>query len=183
MRKSFVTTLLVAAMAMAALALWAADDPMVGGAAMYPTKNIVQNAVNSQDHTTLVAAVKAAGLVETLESPGPYTVFAPTNEAFAKLPAGTVDNLLKPENKEMLVKVLTYHVVPGRISASDLMKQIKAGGGKATLKTVEGETLTATMDGKHIVLTDEKGGTSMVTIANVYQSNGVIHVVDTVLMP
>jgi uncharacterized surface protein with fasciclin (FAS1) repeats len=183
MRKSFVTTLLVAGMAMAALALWAADDPMVGGAAMYPTKNIVQNAVNSQDHTTLVAAVKAAGLVETLESPGPFTVFAPTNEAFAKLPAGTVDNLLKPENKEMLVKVLTYHVVPGRISASDLMKQIKAGGGKATLKTVEGETLTATMDGKHIVLTDEKGGTSMVTIANVYQSNGVIHVVDTVLMP
>src|SRR5580704_5456025 len=153
MRKSFVTTLLVAAMAMAALALWAADDPMVGGAAMYPTKNIVQNAVNSQDHTTLVAAVKAAGLVETLESPGPFTVFAPTNEAFAKLPAGTVDNLLKPENKEMLVKVLTYHVVAGRWSASDLTKQIKAGNGTAELTTVEGGKLWVSLhDGTHIML-------------------------------
>lgn len=183
MKKSFLTTLIAAAIAVSAMMLWAADDPMVGGAAMYPTKNIVQNAVNSQDHTTLVAAVKAAGLVETLEGPGPFTVFAPTNEAFAKLPSGTVDNLLKPENKEMLVKVLTYHVVPGKISASDLMMQIKAGGGKATLKTVEGENLTATMNGKYIVLTDEKGGASTVTIANVFQSNGVIHVVDTVLMP
>ena len=172
------------AVALSAVAVLAGDkDPMVGGAAMYPTKNIVENAVNSQDHTTLVAAVKAAGLVNTLESPGPFTVFAPTNEAFAKLPAGTVDNLLKPENKEMLVKVLTYHVVPGRITAADLAKEIKAGDGKATLKTVEGETLTATMDGKHIVLVDEKGDKSMVTIANVFQSNGVIHVVDTVLLP
>src|SRR5271166_6995823 len=154
-----------------------AQNPMVGGHDMSPMKNIVQNAVNSDDHTTLVAAVKAAGLVDTLQGPGPFTVFAPTNEAFAKLPAGTVDNLLKPENKDMLVKVLTYHVVPGRISASDLAKEIKAGGGKAMLKTVEGETLTATMDGKHIVLVDEKGDKSMVTIANVFQSNGVIHVV------
>src|SRR5208283_3695266 len=167
----------------AALTAVAASDPMVGGAAMYPTKNIVQNAVNSKDHTTLVAAVKAAGLVETLESPGPFTVFAPTNEAFNKLPAGTVDNLLKPENKDQLTKVLTYHVVAGQVSASDLMKQIKAGGGTATLKTVDGENLTASMDGKHIVITDAKGDKSMVTIANVWQSNGVIHVVDTVLLP
>jgi len=183
MKKNLLLTLFAMTIALAAVAVWANDTPMVGGAAMYPTKNIVQNAVNSQDHTTLVAAVKAAGLVETLEGPGPFTVFAPTNEAFAKLPAGTVDTLLKPENKEMLVKVLTYHVVPGRISASDLAKQIKAGGGKAMLKTVNGETLTATMNGKHIVLTDEKGGSSMVTIANVFQSNGVIHVVDAVLLP
>ena len=182
MKKNILAFLFAMTIALTAIA-WAGDDPMVGGAAMYPTKNIVQNAVNSQDHTTLVAAVKAAGLVEVLEGPGPFTVFAPTNEAFAKLPAGTVDTLLKPENKEMLVKVLTYHVVPGRISSADLMKQIKAGNGKAELKTVQGETLTATMNGKHIVLTDEKGDTSMVTIANVFQSNGVIHVVDTVLMP
>ena len=183
MKKTFWATIFAMAITFSAVAGWAGDDPMVGGAAMYPTKNIVQNAVNSQDHTTLVAAVKAAGLVETLEGPGPFTVFAPTNEAFAKLPAGTVDNLLKPENKEMLVKVLTYHVVPGRISGADLMKQIKAGGGKATLTTVDGETLTASMNGKHIVLMDQKGDSSMVTIANVYQSNGVIHVVDTVLLP
>src|SRR5208283_4288608 len=176
--------ILVALFAMvAALTAVAASDPMVGGAAMYPTKNIVENAVNSKDHTTLVAAVKAAGLVETLESPGPFTVFAPTNEAFAKLPAGTVDTLLKPENKDQLTKVLTYHVVAGKVSASDLMKQIKAGGGTATLKTVDGENLTASMDGKHIVITDAKGDKSMVTIANVWQSNGVIHVVDTVLLP
>jgi len=171
------------AVALSSLTVWAADNPKVGGAPMYPTKNIVENAVNSKDHTTLVAAVKAGGLVETLESPGPFTVFAPTNEAFAKLPAGTVDTLLKPENKEQLVKVLTYHVVPGRLSASDIQKQIKAGGGKAMLKTVQGEELTATMDGKHLVLTDAKGDKSMVTIANVFQSNGVIHVVDTVLLP
>jgi uncharacterized surface protein with fasciclin (FAS1) repeats len=183
MSKRLAVVVCAMAIALSDVAVWAANDPSVGGAPMYSTKNIVENAVNSQDHTTLVAAVKAAGLVNTLESPGPFTVFAPTNEAFAKLPAGTVDNLLKPENKEMLVKVLTYHVVPGRISASDLAKQIKAGGGKATLKTVEGETLTATMDGKHIVLLDEKGDKSMVTIANVFQSNGVIHVVDTVLLP
>jgi len=182
MKKNILAFLFAMTIALAAIA-WAGDDPMVGGAAMYPSKNIVQNAVNSQDHTTLVAAVKAAGLVEVLEGPGPFTVFAPTNEAFAKLPAGTVDTLLKPENKEMLVKVLTYHVVPGRVSAADLMRQITAGNGKAELKTVQGETLTATMNGKHIVLTDEKGDNSMVTIANVFQSNGVIHVVDTVLLP
>ena len=161
----------------------AQKDPMVGGAAMYPTKNIVENAVNSKDHTTLVAAVKAAGLVETLEGPGPFTVFAPTNEAFAKLPPGTVDTLLKPENKDQLVKVLTYHVVPGRLTAADLKKQIQDGSGKARLKTVQGETLIASMQGDSIILTDEKGGTSKVTIGNVMQSNGVIHVVDTVMLP
>jgi uncharacterized surface protein with fasciclin (FAS1) repeats len=158
-------------------------DPMVGGAAMYPSKNIVENAVNSKDHTTLVAAVKAAGLVDTLEGAGPFTVFAPTNEAFAKLPAGTVDTLLKPENKDMLVKILTYHVVAGKVGAMDLKKMIKDGNGSATLKTVSGGTLTAKEMGGKIVLTDEKGGTSTVTIADVWQSNGVIHVVDTVLMP
>jgi uncharacterized surface protein with fasciclin (FAS1) repeats len=158
-------------------------DPDVGGAAMFPTKNIVENAVNSPDHTTLVAAVKAAGLVDTLEGPGPFTVFAPTNEAFAKLPAGTVDTLLKPENKDQLVKILTYHVVPGKVSAKDLLKMIKAGGGKAELKTVSGGTLTATTKGGKIMLTDEKGGMATVTIANVYQSNGVIHVIDSVLLP
>jgi uncharacterized surface protein with fasciclin (FAS1) repeats len=159
-------------------------NPTVGGQEMYPTKNIVENAVNSADHTTLVAAVKAAGLVQTLESPGPFTVFAPTNEAFAKLPAGTVDTLLKPENKAMLTKVLTYHVVSGRLSASDLKKQIKAGNGTAELTTVEGGKLWASLqDGNHIVLKDEKGGTAMVTIPNVFQSNGVIHVIDTVVLP
>jgi uncharacterized surface protein with fasciclin (FAS1) repeats len=158
-------------------------DPMVGGAAMYPSKNIIENAVNSKDHTTLVAAVKAAGLVDTLEGAGPFTVFAPTNEAFDKLPAGTVETLLKPENKATLVKILTYHVVSGKLSAKDIAEQIKKGKGKATLTTVEGGTLTATKEGGKIVLTDEKGGKSTVTIANVFQSNGVIHVVDTVLMP
>ena len=159
------------------------NNPMVGGQEMYPTKNIVQNAVNSADHTTLVAAVKAAGLVETLEGAGPFTVFAPTNEAFAKLPAGTVDTLLKPENKATLTKVLTYHVVVGRVSASDLKKQIKAGNGTAELTTVEGGKLWATEEGNRIMLKDEKGGTTWVTIPNVFQSNGVIHVVDAVLMP
>jgi len=158
-------------------------DPMVGGAAMYPTKNIVENAMNSQDHTTLVAAVKAAGLVETLEGPGPFTVFAPTNEAFAKLPAGTVDTLVKPENKDTLTKILTYHVVSGRLSTNDIKKMIKAGKGTAHLSTVSGGAITATMQGGKIVLTDEKGGTAMITIANVYQSNGVIQVIDSVLMP
>jgi len=183
MSKKVAVVLFAVAIGLSGLTVWAADNPKVGGAPMYPTKNIVENAVNSKDHTTLVAAVKAAGLVETLESPGPFTVFAPTNEAFAKLPAGTVDTLLKPENKDQLVKVLTYHVVPGRLSASDIQKMIKAGGGKAMLKTVQGEELTASMDGKHLVLTDAKGDKSMVTIANVFQSNGVIHVVDTVLLP
>lgn len=156
---------------------------MVGGAAMYPSKNIIENAVNSKDHTTLVAAVKAAGLVETLSGPGPFTVFAPTNAAFDKLPAGTVDTLVKPENKATLTKILTYHVVPGKMSAAALMGAIQAGGGKATLKTVSGGTLTAMMQGDAVILTDEKGGKSKVTIADVNQSNGVIHVVDTVLMP
>jgi uncharacterized surface protein with fasciclin (FAS1) repeats len=155
----------------------------VGGAPMYPSKNIVQNAVNSKDHTTLVAAVKAAGLVDTLQSPGPFTVFAPTNEAFAKLPAGTVDTLLKPENKKTLTNVLTYHVVPGRLSAKDLMEKIRAGNGKAMLKTVEGEDLTfAEKDGR-LWIWDAKGGSAQVTIRNVMQSNGVIHVIDTVLLP
>jgi uncharacterized surface protein with fasciclin (FAS1) repeats len=175
-------TFSVFALAAASIAL-AAKNPMVGGKEMYPNKNIIENAVNSADHTTLVAAVKAAGLVETLEGPGPFTVFAPTNAAFAKLPAGTVETLLKPENKAMLVKILTYHVVPGRISAADLKKMIKEGHGKAELKTVSGGTLTAMMKGGSIVLTDEKGGMSTVTQANVFQSNGVIHVVDSVLLP
>ena len=156
---------------------------MVGGAPMYSTKNIIENAVNSKDHTTLVAAVKAAGLVETLSSAGPFTVFAPTNDAFGKLPAGTVETLLKPENKETLTKILTYHVVAGRMTAADLTKAIKAGKGTATLKTVSGGTLTATAKGKTIQLKDEKGGVSTVTIANVMQSNGVIHVVNSVLLP
>ena len=183
MKKSFITASLALALGFSSLSAIAQKDPMVGGAAMYPTKNIVENAVNSKDHTTLVAAVKAAGLVDTLESAGPFTVFAPTNEAFAKLPAGTVDTLLKPENLDQLKKILTYHVVSGKMSAKDIEKAIKAGGGKATLKTVEGGTLTAMKTDGKIVLTDEKGGMSTVTIANVYQSNGVIHVVDTVLMP
>jgi len=160
------------------------NNPMVGGAAMYRTKNIVENAMNSADHTTLVAAVKAAGLVETLQGKGPFTVFAPTNAAFDKLPAGTVDTLLKPENKAMLTNVLTYHVVAGKYDSKKLMQEIKKGGGQATLKTVSGGTLVARMNGMNgISLTDEKGGTSNVTTADVYQSNGVIHVVDTVLMP
>ena len=160
-----------------------AKNPMVGGKEMFPTKNIVENAANSADHTTLVAAVKAAGLVETLQGPGPFTVFAPVNAAFGKLPAGTVDTLLKPENKDALVKVLTYHVVAGRLSAADLKKQIKAGGGQAMLKTVSGGTLTAMMKGGSIVLKDEKGGMATVTQANVFQSNGVIHVIDSVVLP
>ncbi len=164
-------------------ALAGMKNPVVGGQEMYPTKNIVENAVNSADHTTLVAAVKAAGLVETLEGPGPFTVFAPTNEAFAKLPAGTVDTLLKPENKTTLTKVLTYHVVAGRFSASDLKKQIKAGNGTAQLTTVEGGKLWASMQGGNIMLKDEKGGTALVTIPNVFQSNGVIHVIDAVVQP
>jgi uncharacterized surface protein with fasciclin (FAS1) repeats len=156
----------------------------VGGAPMYPSKNIVQNAVNSKDHTTLVAAVKAAGLVDTLSGQGPFTVFAPTNEAFAKLPAGTVDTLLKPENKPMLVKVLTYHVVPGRMTAVNLMKAVKDGEGAAKLKTVAGEDLWVKQAGPgKLTVTDAKGDVAMVTIADVLQSNGVIHVIDTVLLP
>jgi len=157
---------------------------MVGGQAMYPTKDIVDNAVNSADHTTLVAAVKAAGLVDTLKGPGPFTVFAPTNEAFAKLPAGTVDTLLKPENHDTLVKILTYHVVAGRYSTAALKKEIRAGHGQATLKTVSGGTLTFMMNGEdNIIIKDEKGDWANLTIANVNQSNGVIQVIDTVLLP
>ncbi|HEY5463013.1 MAG TPA: fasciclin domain-containing protein [Hanamia sp.] len=160
-----------------------AQTKMVGGAAMYPTKNIVENAVNSKDHTTLVAAVKAAGLVPTLESAGPFTVFAPTNEAFDALPAGTVSTLLKPENKAKLVSILTYHVVPGKLSSRDLMEMVKAQNGRATLKTVEGENLYITMKGHHLMVTDENGGTAEITIADVNQSNGVIHVINKVLLP
>jgi uncharacterized surface protein with fasciclin (FAS1) repeats len=182
--KTKFAVLCLAIVAMSAPLLIAGDkDPMVGGAAMYANKDIIDNAVNSKDHTTLVAAVKAAGLVDTLKGAGPFTVFAPTNEAFAKLPAGTVETLLKPENKDMLTKILTYHVVAGRLSAADLKKQIKAGNGQASLKTVSGGTLIAKMQGGSIILQDEKGGMSTVTIANVFQSNGVIHVVDTVVMP
>ena len=156
---------------------------MVGGAAMYPSKNIVENAVNSKDHTTLVAAVKAAGLVETLQSAGPFTVFAPTNKAFNKLPKGTVETLLKPENKKLLQTVLTYHVIAGKLSAKDLIAKIKAGGGKATLATVSGANLTFSLKGKKVQIMDTSGGKSYVTIADVNQSNGVIHVVDAVLVP
>jgi len=159
------------------------DNPMVGGAAMYPSKTIVANAANSADHTTLVAAVKAAGLVDTLNSAGPFTVFAPTNAAFDQLPAGTVETLLKPENKSMLTNVLTYHVVSGKYDSKALAKLIKKGKGKAWLKTVSGGTLTAMMDGGNIALQDAKGGKSTVTTADVYQSNGVIHVVNAVLLP
>jgi uncharacterized surface protein with fasciclin (FAS1) repeats len=166
-----------------AAAVLAGNNPMVGGHEMFPSKNIVQNALNSDDHTTLVAAVKAAGLVDTLEGPGPFTVFAPTNEAFAKLPSGTVDNLLMTENKATLTKILTYHVVAGRMDSKEIAQAIKAGHGKAALNTVSGGKLWASMQGKDLILTDEKGGMAKVTISNVYQSNGVIHVIDTVLMP
>src|ERR1700680_2234697 len=167
----------------AATAIFAANNPMVGGHEMFPSKNIVQNALNSDDHTTLVAAVKAAGLVDTLEGPGPFTVFAPTNEAFAKLPAGTVDTLLMADNKATLTKVLTYHVLSGRMDSKEIARAIKAGNGKAQLTTVSGGKLWASMQGKDIVVTDEKGGMAKVTISNVFQSNGVIHVIDTVLLP
>src|SRR4051794_37788188 len=175
MRKLALSLAITCASALSLSSL-AVANPMVGGAPMYSTRNIVQNAVNSKDHTTLVAAVKAAGLVDTLSGKGPFTVFAPTNEAFAKLPAGTVETLVKPENKATLTKILTYHVVPGRITAADLKDGMK-------LKTAEGEELSVKhQDGKTWIV-DAKGGTSMVTISNVNQSNGVIHVVDTVLMP
>lgn len=156
---------------------------MVGGAAMFPSKNIVQNAVNSKDHTTLVAAVKAAGLVPTLESPGPFTVFAPTNDAFNKLPAGTVETLLKPENKDKLKSILTYHVVPGRLTTHDLREKIKDGDGKTELKTVEGEPLTIMEKNGKFWLEDAKGDTAEITISNVMQSNGVIQVINTVMLP
>lgn len=182
MKKILLSAIVVVAMAFTTN-VYAQKNPMVGGAAMYANKDIVDNAVNSKDHTTLVAAVKAVGLVETLKSAGPFTVFAPTNAAFDKLPAGTVETLVKPENKETLTKILTYHVVAGKMGSKEVAAAIKAGGGKAELTTVQGGKLWAWMDGKKLVLKDEKGGTSTVTIADVFQSNGVIHVVDTVLMP
>jgi uncharacterized surface protein with fasciclin (FAS1) repeats len=161
----------------------ASGTVMVGGAAMYPTRNIIENAVNSRDHTTLVAAVKAAGLVDTLSGPGPFTVFAPNNAAFAALPAGTVQSLLQPANRQMLQTVLTYHVVPGRLTAADLMARIRAGGGQARLTTVQGGTLTARMRGRNIILTDARGGVATVIQGDVMQSNGVIHVTNAVSMP
>ena len=182
-----IVTLMIASLAVGGLAIAPAraqpETVMVGGAPMYPSKNIVENAVNSKDHTTLVAAVKAAGLVETLQGKGPFTVFAPTNEAFAKLPPGTVDTLLKPENKAALVKVLTYHVVSGDYKAADLVKLVKAGGGKAMLKTVEGEPLTLSMNGTKLFVMGKQSGVAEVTIPNVNQSNGVIHVVNSLLVP
>ena len=182
--KRFGVAALSAALLMGAASAAGMDtmNPMVGGAPMYPSKNIIQNAFNSKDHTTLVAAVKAAGLVDTLEGKGPFTVFAPTNAAFMALPAGTVDTLLKPENKGQLTQVLTYHVVPGRITAKDLMDMISKGGGKATLKTVEGADLTFEMKDGAIRVWDAKGDAAKITIKNVLQSNGVIHVIDTVLL-
>lgn len=174
---------IVAVGSMSVSAQMSDGNPMVGGAPMYKTKNIVENAVNSKDHTTLVAAVKAAGLVDTLAGKGPFTVFAPVNSAFDKLPAGTVDTLLKPENKGMLTKVLTYHVVAGNFGAKDIAKAIKKGNGKAEFTTVAGGKLWAMMEGDSVVLMDEKGGKSTVTIADVKQSNGVIHVIDTVVLP
>jgi uncharacterized surface protein with fasciclin (FAS1) repeats len=182
MKRIFLSVFVIAAMAFSS-EVYAQKNPMVGGAAMYANKDIVDNAVNSKDHTTLVAAVKAAGLVETLKSAGPFTVFAPTNAAFDKLPAGTVDMLVKPANKATLTKILTYHVVAGKMGSKEIAAAIKAGGGKAELTTVQGGKLWAWMEGKSLMLKDEKGGMSKVTIANVFQSNGVIHVVDTVLMP
>ena len=182
MLKSALLAVTMAACALAAPAQMK-DNPTVGGAPMYASKTIVANAVNSPIHKTLVAAVKAAGLVDTLNSAGPFTVFAPTDAAFDKLPAGTVAHLVKPENKAALTKILTYHVVPGKITSKELAKWIKKNGGKYALKTVQGGTLTATMQGNHIMLTDEKSGTATITTADVMQSNGVIHVIDTVLMP
>jgi len=182
MKRFILPVFVIVAMAFST-SVYAQKNPMVGGAAMYANKDIVDNAVNSKDHTTLVAAVKAAGLVETLKSAGPFTVFAPTNEAFDKLPAGTVETVLKPENKAMLTKILTYHVVAGKMDSKAIAKAIKMGNGKAELTTVAGGKLWASMDGDKLILTDEKGGMATVTIANVMQKNGVIHVIDSVLMP
>ncbi|PKP93534.1 MAG: fasciclin [Alphaproteobacteria bacterium HGW-Alphaproteobacteria-16] len=179
----FALALAGAALALGGTVAVAGDNPMVGGAAMYANKDIVDNAVNSKDHTTLVAAVQAAGLVDTLKSAGPFTVFAPTNAAFNKLPAGTVDTLVKPENKATLTNILTYHVVPGTMMAGDIAAKAKANGGKLMLTTVQGEQITLSMRGKGWIVTDAKGGTANITIADVKQSNGVIHVIDTVLMP
>jgi uncharacterized surface protein with fasciclin (FAS1) repeats len=188
LKNSFRAALMAAGLsfgiAIAAAPSFAEMTVMVGGAPMYPSKNIVENAVNSKDHTTLVAAVKAAGLVDTLEGAGPFTVFAPTNEAFAKLPKGTVETLLKPENKDKLVAVLTYHVLAGRLTAQDLAAKVDEGGGQAMLKTVQGEELTVKRQGhSRLTITDAKGDTAWITIPNVLQSNGVIHVINTVLIP
>ena len=182
MKKYFVLSLLALVTVFSSTA-FAQKSVMVGGAAMFPNKNIIENAVNSKDHTTLVAAVKAAGLVETLQGPGPFTVFAPVNAAFDALPAGTVDTLLKPENKSTLTSVLTYHVVAAHLNSKALERMIKQGGGRAMLKTVQGGELTATMSGSDINITDAKGNTARITITNVNQSNGVIHVIDRVLLP
>ena len=182
--RNFTTTILAGAIALSALATTAyAENPMVGGAAMYADKNIVENAVNSKDHTTLVAAVKAAGLVDTLSGPGPFTVFAPTNEAFAALPAGTVETLLKPENKDQLTKILTCHVVAAKAMSADVMKMVKDDGGAHDAKTVGGCVLTLKDEGGKVTVTDENGNVANVTIADVEQSNGVIHVIDKVLLP
>ena len=183
MKKTLLSLLAVSAIALTSAAATAQDNPTVGGAPMYASKTIVANAVNSPIHKTLVAAVKAAGLVDTLNGPGPFTVFAPTDDAFAKLPAGTVDTLVKPENKATLTKILTYHVVAGKITSHELKSWIKKGGGSYVATTVEGGKLTFTMDMHKIKITDEKGGTAFITTADVMQSNGVIHVIDTVLMP
>src|SRR5258708_38017268 len=189
-RTTLTTAAAIAALAFAAVAATPTFAQMkkeqtvtVGGSPMYPSKNIIENAINSKDHTTLVAAVKAAGLVDTLQGPGPFTVFAPTNAAFANLPAGTVDSLLKPQMKEKLVAVLTYHVLPGRLSVKDLWEASNKGGGKAKFKTVEGEELTVEFKGQVLTIRDSKGNASKVTVQNVFQSNGVIHVIDNVLMP
>ncbi len=183
--KNFLTTAFFALSLFVTTSIFAQKEKTVtvGGAPMYPSKNIIENAVNSKDHTTLVAAVKAAGLVETLQGKGPFTVFAPTNAAFDKLPKGTVETLLKPENLKLLQTILTYHVVAGKMSSKDIAKAIKAGGGKATLKTVSGGTLSAWMKGKALYITDENGKSAKVTIADVNQSNGVIHVIDAVVTP
>ena len=184
MQKSILASVAASVLAIASISATAQmKDPKVGGADMYPTKTIVENAVNSPINTTLVAAVKAAGLVDTLNSAGPFTVFAPTDAAFNKLPAGTVGTLVKPESHDTLVKILTYHVVPGKYSSKQIMDMIKTGGGKATLKSVQGEDLTFTSAGKKITITDSKGGTATITVANVFQSNGVIFIIDSVLMP
>lgn len=185
-RFSKINTFIVAAVALLSINLAFAQKEKtveVGGATMYPSKNIIDNAVNSKDHTTLVAAVKAAGLVETLQGSGPFTVFAPTNAAFAALPAGTVDNLLKPENKSMLTGILTYHVLSGKLDSKEIAKRIKEGNGKAELNTVAGGKLWASIDGNNVMIWDEKGGSAKITIKDVYQSNGVIHVINKVVMP
>ena len=183
MSKSIRRLALALGLAAAAASPALAKNPMVGGAPMYASKTIVENAVNSKDHTTLVAAVKAAGLVDTLSGPGPFTVFAPTNAAFAKLPPGTVESLVQPQNKAQLTSILTYHVVPGVYTAKELMAAVRQGGGQAELKTVQGEPLTVTTEGKAVMVTDTKGNTAKVTIPNVMQSNGVIHVINGVMMP